>query len=74
MTSRPRTSARSGGAKVSKTVRLASGKLAAAQKIRGTATATGTIETARDMVVFRRQLLAGTRALFGLTITSPDPE
>ncbi len=74
MASRSRSAARTGDTKVSKTFRLAPGKLAAAQKILGTATATETIETALDMVVFRQELLDGTRALFGLTITSPDPE
>lgn len=63
---------RSGG-KVSKTYRLTPGKLTAAQKILGTSTATETIETALDMVVFRQELLDGTRALAGLEITSPDP-
>ena len=72
MASRSRATARSSGTKVSKTFRLAPTKLAAAQKILGTATATETIETALDMVVFRQELLDGTRALFGVTITSPD--
>ncbi len=60
--------------KVPKTFRLAPGKLAAAQKILGTATATETIETALDLVVFRQELLDGTRALAGLHITSPDAD
>lgn len=59
--------------KVPKTYRLTPAKLAAAQKILGTSTATETIETALDMVVFRQELLDGTRALFGLSITFPDP-
>jgi hypothetical protein len=59
---------------LSKTFPLAPDKLAAAQKVLGTATATETIETALDMVVFRQQLRDGTAALFGLHITSPDPE
>lgn len=58
--------------KVPKTYRLTPTKLAAAQKILGTSTATETIETALDMVVFRQELLDGTRALFGLSIASPD--
>jgi hypothetical protein len=61
-----------GAAKVSRTFRLTPRKIAAAQKILGTSTATETIETALDMVVFRQELLDGTRALFGVTITSPD--
>jgi hypothetical protein len=64
---------RRGSTKVPKTYRLTPAKLAAAQKILGTSTATETIETALDMVVFRQELLDGTRALFGLSITSPDP-
>lgn len=58
--------------KVSKTYRLRPAALAAAQKVLGTATATETIETALDMVVFRQELLDGTRALFGMAIVSPD--
>lgn len=74
MARRTRPASRSSDTKVSKTFRLAPKKLAAAQKILGTATATETIETALDMVVFRQELLDGTRALFGVKITSPDPE
>jgi hypothetical protein len=61
-----------GVTKVSRTFRLTPGKLAAAQKILGTTTATETIETALDMVVFRQELVDGTRALFGMVVTSPD--
>lgn len=74
MATRSRATSRTGTTKVSKTFRLAPTKLAAAQRILGTATATETIETALDMVVFRQELLDGTHALFGLRITSPDPE
>jgi hypothetical protein len=56
--------------KVSKTYRLTPGKLAAAQRILGTATATETIETALDLVVFRQELLDGTRAMLGVHVTS----
>ncbi len=58
--------------KVPKTFRLTPGKLAAAQRILGTATATETIETALDMVVFRQELLDGTRAMLDVHVTSPD--
>ena len=58
--------------KVPKTYRLTPGKLAAAQRILGAATATETIETALDMVVFRQELLDGTRAMLGVHVTSPD--
>ncbi len=65
---KPRTRTR----KVPKTYRLAPEKIAAAQRILGAATATETIEQALDLVVFRQELLAGTRRLLGLTIASPD--
>ena len=74
MATRSRPTPRTGTTKVSKTFRLAPSKLAAAQKILGTATATETIETALDMVVFRQELRDGTHALRGVRITSPDPE
>lgn len=60
--------ARSGARKVSKTYRLAPDKLAAAQRILGTATATEAIETALDMVVFRQELVDGTAAMLGTTL------
>lgn len=59
--------------KVSKTYRLTPSKLAAAQRILGAATATETIETALDMVVFREELVAGTREMLGTEIEAPDP-
>lgn len=59
-------------AKVRRTYRLTPEKLAAAQKILGTSTATEAIETALDMVVFRQELLDGTREMFGIQIDSPD--
>ena len=62
------------GAKVSKTYRLNPGKLAAAQRILGTATATEAIETALDMVVFRQELIDGTAAMRGVEITPPDDD
>ena len=62
-----------GGRKVPKTYRLAPDKVAAAQRILGARTATETIETALDLVVFRQELMDGTRKLFGLEISSPDP-
>jgi hypothetical protein len=62
-----------GTLKVPKTYRLAPDKIAKAQRILGAATATETIEQALDLVVFRDELMAGTRSLLGLEITSPDP-
>lgn len=58
--------------KVSKTYRLTPSKLAAAQRILGATTATETIETALDMVVFREELVAGTRAMLGVELEPPD--
>ena len=52
-------------AKVSRTFRLTPGKLEAAQEILGTETATATIETALDLVVFRRELVMGTARMLG---------
>ena len=54
--------------KIPRTFRLTPGKLEAAQKILGTDTATATIETALDMIVFRQELLDGTEAMFGADI------
>ncbi len=59
--------------KVPKTYRLNPNKVAAAQRILGTPTATETIEAALDMVVFRQELVAGTRALRGVELSSPEP-
>lgn len=58
--------------KVSRTFRLTPSKLAAAQRLLGTPTATEAIETALDMVVFRQELLDGTRAMLGIRLASPD--
>ena len=58
--------------KVSRTYRLAPERIAAAKRILGVATATEAIETALDMVVFRRQLVDGTEAMLGVRLTPPD--
>jgi hypothetical protein len=58
--------------KVPKTYRLTPSKLAAARRVLGVATATEAIETALDMVVFRQELLDGTRAMLGVHLTPPD--
>lgn len=52
-----------------KTYRLAESTIRAAQEILGAPTATATIETALDMVVFRKELVAGTAAMLGVEIT-----
>lgn len=59
---------RAGSSKVPKTFRLTPAKIVAAQKILGTATATETIEVALDLVVFREELVTGTRAMLGADI------
>lgn len=63
---------RAGDRKVPKTYRLSPRKVAAAQRILGTPTATETIEAALDMVVFREELVDGTTAMFGVELTAPD--
>ena len=60
--------------KVPKTYRLSEAMIAAAQSILGAPTATATIEAALDMVVFREELLRGTRAMRGVEIASYDAE
>jgi hypothetical protein len=60
--------------KVARTFRLTEGKVEAAQRILGAATATETIETALDLVVFRQELESSTRAALGARIRSPDAE
>lgn len=58
-------------AKTPKTYRLDERTIAAAQEILGAATATEAIETALDMVVFRQELIDGTRAMLGTELRSP---
>ena len=60
--------------RVPRTYRLTLSKLAAAKRALGAATATETIERALEMVVFRRELVEGTRAMLGVRLTSPDGE
>lgn len=60
--------------RVSRTYRLRLSKLEKAKRTLGAATATQAIEMALDLAVFQRELVDGTRALFGLKITSPDPD
>lgn len=61
-------------AKKAKTYRLSESKIAAAQAILGAPTATATIETALDMIVFRRELVDGTAAMLGVPIAGYDAE
>jgi len=65
--------ARAHGRKVPRTYRLAPEKVAAAQRALGSATATEAIETALELVLLRRELIAGTRAMLGVILTPPEP-
>lgn len=58
--------------KAPKTYRLSARRIAAARRILGTPTDTATIEEALDMVVFRKELLEGMRAMRGAHIESFD--
>lgn len=60
--------------KVPKTYRLSEAMIVAAQTILGAPTATATIETALDMIVFRDELLRGTRAMRGVEIAPYDDD
>lgn len=60
--------------RVRRTYRLTLSTLNAAKRALSAATETETIERALELVVFRRQLIEGTRAMRGVQITSPDPE
>jgi hypothetical protein len=61
--------------KVAMSYRLSPDRIARAQRILGTPTATATIEEALDMVVFRHELIDGVEAAFGAEIAEafPDP-
>jgi hypothetical protein len=58
--------------KVPRTYRLAPRKIVTAQRLLGARTATEAIEMALDLVVFRRELVRGTRAMLGVRISPPD--
>ena len=62
--------------KVAMSYRLSPAKIARAQRILGTKTATATIEEALDLVVFRRELSDGLDAAFGVEVAEafPDPD
>ena len=61
-------------AKVAMSYRLSPAKIARAQHILGTATATATIEEALDLVVFRRELMDGLEAASGIEIAEAFPD
>jgi len=73
-TPKARKRARSAEARISRTYRLPLSKIRAAQRALGAATATEAIERALDEVTFTQDLIEGTRRMFGIHITSPDPE
>lgn len=54
--------------------RLSPAKIARAQDILGTATATATIEEALDLVIFRRELMEGLQAAAGIGIQEAFPD
>ena len=60
--------------KGTRTFRLTPDKVTAAQRTFDTKTATETIETALDMIVFRQRLVAGTTAMLGADILPPDQD
>ena len=59
--------------KVAMSYRLSPAKIARAQRILGTTTATATIEQALDLVVFRRELAEGLERSFGVDIIEAFP-
>jgi hypothetical protein len=61
-------------AKVAMTYRLSPKKIADAQKVLGAPTATAAIEQALDLVVFRKELIDGSRAMHGLEIIDAFPD
>lgn len=60
--------------KAPKTYRLAAGKIARARKILGASSDTAAIEMALDLVSFRSELIAGTKAMRGVRIARFDVE
>jgi hypothetical protein len=70
-TAAPRNAHKRRGTKTPKTYRLDERTIAAAQEILGAATATEAIETALDMIVFRQELIDGTRAMLGTELRPP---
>lgn len=60
--------------RVPRTYRLPLSKLHAAKRALGAATATETIERALDLIVLQRELVDGTRAMYGIEITPPGAD
>lgn len=57
-----------------KNLRLHQSKIDAARAALGTRTETETVEAALDLVVFRREVVKGVRALRGATLGNPIDE
>ena len=70
----PKSPGRVSEAKVAMSYRLSPAKIARAQAVLGTATATATIEEALDMIVFRQELMQGVDRAFGLPIVEAFPD
>ena len=60
--------------KVAMSYRLSRGRIAQAQRILGAANATATIEEALDAVIFRRELMEGTRKSLGIPVANAFPD
>jgi hypothetical protein len=60
--------------KVAMNYRLSPAKIAHAQRVLGTPTATATIEEALDLVVFRRELTDGLAHARGLAVAAVFPD
>lgn len=63
---------RPANAKKPKTFRLSESRIESARQILGVHTATAAIEAALDMVVFRKELVDGTRSLLGIALNPFD--
>lgn len=59
--------------KTAMSYRLSRDKIARAQGVLGTATATATIEQALDLVVFRHELVDGVESAFGISVRDAFP-
>ena len=60
--------------KVAMSYRLSRDRIAQAQRILGAANATATIEEALDAVIFRRELMEGTRKSLGIPVANAFPD
>ena len=60
--------------KVAMSYRLSRVRIARAQKILGAPNATATIKEALDAVIFRRELMEGTRRAFGIPVVDAFPD